>query len=143
MIRPPRHIRASSSSSSPSSLARSIPYTDLSTPHPRPTNRQTGGLTAAGHDARVSPTRDSGGMDGAAECAAALDAARTRCHHGPSPGSAARGRTGRGAPTCNSARVSECKKGEEMRVCLFSSCATLINLNRNHMEDYFKNMTRV
>lgn len=74
---------------------------------------------------------------GAAECAAAPDAARTRCHHGPSPGSAARGRTGRGAPTCNSARVSECEKGEAMRGCLVSSLTTLINLNRNHLGDYF------
>ena len=89
----------------------SIPCTDLCT-HPPATSRQTGGPTPAGHDARVSPTRDGSGMDGAAERAAALDAARTGSHHGPSPGSAARGRTGRGAPTCNSARLSECEKGE-------------------------------
>lgn len=60
-------------------------------------------------------------MDGAAERAAALDAARTGCHHGPSPGSAARRRAGPGAPTCNSARVSECKKGEAMFGSLFFS----------------------
>lgn len=84
-------------------------------------------------------------MDGAAERAAALDAARTRCHHGPSPGSAARGRTGRGAPTCNSARVSECKKGEATRGWMFSSCTTLINANLNNLDQKIisvKNMTQ-
>lgn len=88
----------------------------LHPPPPQPkTSRQTGGLTPAGHDARVSPTRDgSSGTDGAADRAAAPGAARTGCPHRPSPGPAARRRAGRGAPTCNSARLSECQKGEAM-----------------------------
>lgn len=103
---------------------------------PTPTGRQTGGLTQARHDACISPTWDSRGIYSAAERAAACDAGCTGSLHGPSPCSVAWGRTGWGAPTCNTTWVPECKEGRDARmhvgVFLLSwGSKTLINTTNN------------
>lgn len=80
-------------------------------------DRQAGGLTQARHDVWIFPTWDSRGIHSAAERAAACDAGCRRSLNGPSPCSVARGRTGWGAPTCNTTWVPECPKGRDAWIC--------------------------
>lgn len=86
--------------------ARSIRRTDFT-----PTGGQTRGQTQARHDARISPSWDSCGGSSAFERAAVCSGGCGGGLDGASSGPAARGRTGRGAPTCCTTWVPECEEG--------------------------------